>query len=189
MPQRTDQAQRLLASHDLATEFKPAHTPRTVDPRVLALALDRLLPADRNTVYDSGNFLQVVPYVQVQEPACMKLTADFSSIGMGFGTAMGYAAGAPQRPTVLFIGDGSFLMTRGELETVAREDGLPPISAMPMSDESGDRVRSAISRESSLATARSTGRKHPLNSTDAQPELYRYTVDLRSVCSPGRTRG
>ncbi len=124
MPLRTDEAQRLLASHDLASEFKPAHTPRTVDPRVLALALDRLLPADRNTVYDSGNFLQVVPYVQVQEPVCMKLTADFSSIGMGFGTAMGYAAGSPQRPTVLFIGDGSFLMTMGELETVARE-GLP----------------------------------------------------------------
>lgn len=41
---------------------------------------------------------------------------------MGFGAALGFARGSPDRPTVLFIGDGSFLMTLGELETVARED-------------------------------------------------------------------
>ena len=122
MPLRDGQLGRLLAGHDLASEFKPAHTARTVDPRVLALALDRMLPANRNTVYDAGNFLQVVPFVQVEGPGQMKMTADFSSIGMGFGTALGFARGAPDRPTVLFLGDGSFLMTLGELETVVRED-------------------------------------------------------------------
>lgn len=122
MPLRHAALRRLLADHDLASEFKPAHTARTVDPRVLALALDRMLPAERNTVYDSGNFLQIVPFVQVEGPGQMKLTADFSSIGMGFGTALGFARGALNRPTVLFIGDGSFLMTMGELETVVRED-------------------------------------------------------------------
>src|SRR3546814_777716 len=65
-------------------------------------------------------------YITVPGPAQFKLTTDFASIGMGFGTAMGFAVGAPERQTVFVLGDGSFLMTLGELETVARE-GIPLI--------------------------------------------------------------
>ena len=121
-PFRSPTLQRQLAEFDMASEFVAAHTPRTVDPRALAVELDRLLPRERNTVYDAGNFLQVVPYMRVQGPGHFKMTTDFSSIGMGFGTALGFARGTRGRPTVLFIGDGSFLMTLSELETVARED-------------------------------------------------------------------
>jgi acetolactate synthase I/II/III large subunit len=134
MPLRDPQLQTLLARYRPESEFhdQPMHTPRTVDPRVLAIALDRMLPRDRNTVYDSGNFMQVIQYLDVTGPDRMKHTADFSSIGMGFGTAMGYALGAPQRPTVLFLGDGSLLMTLGELETVVRED--IPLVMVAMND-------------------------------------------------------
>ncbi len=111
-----------LAGHDLASEFQPAPTPRTMDPRSLGIALDRLLPANRNAVYDAGNFLQVLPYISAASPDHHKNSHDFSSIGMGFGTALGFACGTPGRPTVLFLGDGSFLMTMGELETAVRED-------------------------------------------------------------------
>jgi len=113
-----------LAQFELSSDFQPAHTPRTVDARAAALALDTLLPQDRNVVYDAGNFLQIVPYVSVPGPAHIKQASDFASIGMGFGVAMGYACAAPERPTVFFVGDGAFLMTLGELETVARE-GIP----------------------------------------------------------------
>ena len=121
-PLHSAEMRRWLADFDLASEFQPAHTPRTVDPRSLALELSRLLPGNRNAVYDSGNFLQVLPYVSVPGPDHIKSASDFSSIGMGFGTALGYAVGTPDRPTVLFIGDGALLMTLGELETVVRED-------------------------------------------------------------------
>ncbi len=121
-PLRSDVLRRWLADFDLASEFVPQPTPRTLDPRSVGLALDRLLPADRNVVYDAGNFLQVVPYVGVPGPQQIKQASDFSSIGLGFGVALGYACATPERPTVLFIGDGSFLMTMGELETVVRED-------------------------------------------------------------------
>lgn len=57
-PLHSDEMRRWLADFDIASEFQPAHTPRTVDPRSLAMELDRLLPKDRNAVYDSGNFLQ-----------------------------------------------------------------------------------------------------------------------------------
>lgn len=121
-PLRTAELRRWLADFDLASDFEPAPTARTMDPRALGLELDRLLPADRNVVYDAGNFLSIAPYVSVPGPAHIKQASDFSSIGMGFGTALGFARGTPGRTTVLFIGDGSFLMTMGELETVVRED-------------------------------------------------------------------
>ena len=50
------------------------------------------------------------------------MTSEFASIGLGFGTALGVAKGRPHVPTVLVIGDGGFLMTMSELETVIRED-------------------------------------------------------------------
>ncbi len=121
-PFHTEDNRRRLAEFDLASEFEPAHTPRTLDPRSLAMALTRLLPADRNAVYDSGNFLQIVPFIAGLGPQHFKGSHDFSSIGLGFGTAMGVAVGTPQHPTVLFVGDGGFLMNLGELETVVRED-------------------------------------------------------------------
>ena len=116
-PFHTEANSKALASFDLASEFQPANTPRTIDPRSLTLALDRLLPTNRNVVYDAGNFFQVVPYFSVPGPAHFK-----SSIGMGFGTALGFARARAAQTTVLFIGDGGLLMTLGELETGARED-------------------------------------------------------------------
>lgn len=111
-----------LDGFDLSKDFTPQHTARTVDPRALALALDALLPVDRNVVYDAGNFLQVVPYLAVPDPRRLRQASDFASIGLGIGAALGYACGVPQATTVLVVGDGGLLMTLGELETVVRED-------------------------------------------------------------------
>ena len=123
-PLRSEAMRQVLANYRPDLDFEAQHTPRTLDPRSVGVELDRLLPRDRNVVYDAGNFLQCATYVSVPGPAHFKQASDFSSIGMGFGTAMGFAHGDPLRPTVLFIGDGAFLMTLSELETVARE-GIP----------------------------------------------------------------
>jgi thiamine pyrophosphate-dependent acetolactate synthase large subunit-like protein len=121
-PLHSDDNRRRLAAFNLASEVEAAHTPRTLDPRLAALAFDKLLPAGRNAVYDSGNFLQIVPYISGHSPHNFKGSHDFSSIGLGFGTAMGYCLGSPGQTTALFVGDGGFLMNLGELETVVRED-------------------------------------------------------------------
>ena len=115
-----------IAAFDIARDFEVAHTARTVDPRALGVELDTLLPRDRNVVYDAGNFLGVLPYLTVPTPGHLKMTSEFASIGLGFGTALGVAKGRPETPTVLIIGDGGFLMTMSELETAIRED-LPLI--------------------------------------------------------------
>ena len=111
-----------IAGFDIALDFEVAHTPRTVDPRALGVELDKLLPRERNVVYDAGNFLGVLPYLTVPTPGHLKMTSEFASIGLGFGTALGVAKGRPRIPTVLIIGDGGFLMTMSELETAIRED-------------------------------------------------------------------
>lgn len=121
-PFHGEETRRVLASFDIANDFQPAHAPRTVDPRALAVELDRLLPEKRSLVCDAGNFLGVVPYLSVPDPGHFKMSSDFASIGLGFGAALGFAKGRPDATTVLVIGDGGFLMTMGELETVVRED-------------------------------------------------------------------
>ncbi|WP_159591172.1 thiamine pyrophosphate-binding protein [Hydrogenophaga sp. BPS33] len=125
-PMHAPSVRDALARYRPEADFEASHTASTVDPRSAGIAFDRALPRERNVVYDAGNFLSMAPYVHVPGPGQIKQASDFSSIGMGFGTAMGFAHGAPERVTVLFIGDGAFLMTLGELETVARE-GIPMV--------------------------------------------------------------
>ncbi len=123
-PMRVDAFRQVLRDYQPDRDFEPRHTPRTLDPRTVGVEMDRLLPADRNVVYDAGNFLQCATYVGVPGPSHFKQASDFSSIGMGLGTALGFAVGDPSRATVVFIGDGAFLMSMSELETAARE-GIP----------------------------------------------------------------
>jgi acetolactate synthase-1/2/3 large subunit len=125
-PFHAQEARKLISEFDPAQDFQPANTARTLDPRTLAVELERLLPPDRNLVVDGGNFLSVVPYLSVPDPGCFKMIGDFASIGLGFGAALGVAKARPDKTTVLVVGDGGFLMTLGELETVVRED-LPMV--------------------------------------------------------------
>jgi thiamine pyrophosphate-dependent acetolactate synthase large subunit-like protein len=121
-PFRSEEVRGMLAAFDIDTDFQPANTPRTVDMHSLGAALNKLLPEQKNIVYDAGNFLGILPYLSVPGPGHFKMTSEFASIGLGFGTALGVARGRPDIPTVLVIGDGGLLMTMGELETVVRED-------------------------------------------------------------------
>ena len=117
---------KLISAFDPALDFQTANTAHTLDPRALAIELERILPQDRNLIVDGGNFLGVVPYLSVPDPGCFKMISDFASIGLGFGAALGVAKARPEKTTVLVVGDGGFLMTLGELETVVRED-LPMV--------------------------------------------------------------
>jgi acetolactate synthase I/II/III large subunit len=148
----TEDTRQRLANIDLAAEFQPTPTARTMDPRSMAMLLNELLPKNRNAVYDAGNFLQVMPYIDVPGPDHIKNTVDFASIGMGFGTALGFACGTPDRSTVLFIGDGGFLMTMSELETAARE-GIPLIIVLINDGAYGAELHYLKMRDMPVSTA------------------------------------
>jgi thiamine pyrophosphate-dependent acetolactate synthase large subunit-like protein len=74
-------------------------------------ALERSLPANRILVTDGGRFMtEVWCRISVPDPASFLVTANFGSIGLGLQEAIGAGVAAPDRPVVLFSGDGGFMM-------------------------------------------------------------------------------
>ena len=125
-PLHTEDTLKQLAAFEHTQDFQSAHTERTMDSRLLALELNKLLPENRHVVFDGGNFMANWAYLSVRDPGHFTHTQDFGSVGLGIGTAIGVARARPERSVVLFIGDGGLLMSMGEIETIIRED-LPMV--------------------------------------------------------------
>ena len=88
-------------------------------------ALDRLeeaLPKNRVLVTDGGRFMtEVWCRLSVPNAKSFVSSVNFGSIGMGLQEAVGAGIGAPERPVVLFTGDGGFMMGGiNELNTAVR---------------------------------------------------------------------
>ncbi|WP_319824837.1 thiamine pyrophosphate-binding protein [Thalassovita sp.] len=77
-------------------------------------ALDRLeqaLPKNRILTTDGGRFMtEVWCRISAPDPRSFIVTANFGSIGLGLQEAIGAGLAAPDRPVVLFTGDGGFMM-------------------------------------------------------------------------------
>ncbi|HEY0451497.1 thiamine pyrophosphate-binding protein [Actinophytocola sp.] len=98
-----------------------------IDPRTLSRRLDELLPGGRVVAVDSGNFMGYPSaYLEVPDEYGFCFTQAFQSIGLGLATAIGAALARPERLPVAALGDGGFLMSVAELETVVRL-GLPMV--------------------------------------------------------------
>ena len=104
--------------HDESTDYR-------IDPRVLTIALDDMLPRDRVVAVDSGNFMGYpAMFLSVPDAAGFCFTQAYQSIGLGLSSAIGAALAHPDRLTVAALGDGGALMSVAELTTVTRL-GLP----------------------------------------------------------------
>jgi len=101
---------------DVATlTAHPAGTARIAEGFVNYVhALDRLedaLPKDRLLVTDGGRFMtEVWCRISVPNPQSFVGTVNFGAIGLGLQEAVGAGLAAPDRPVVLFTGDGGFMM-------------------------------------------------------------------------------
>jgi len=77
-------------------------------------ALDRLeqaLPENRILVTDGGRFMtEVWCRISAPDPQSFVVTANFGSIGLGIPEAIGAGLADPNRPVVVFSGDGGFMM-------------------------------------------------------------------------------
>lgn len=104
-------------------------SPGLIHPRRLSIELEAMLPAARTVVVDGGHFLGwPVTCWSVPDPAGFVFTsAGFQSIGLGLAAAVGAQIARPERLTVLAAGDGGFLMSISELETLVRLD-LPVLA-------------------------------------------------------------
>lgn len=73
--------------------------------------LERALPQDRLLVTDGGRFMtEVWCRLSAPDPKSFICTVNFGSIGLGLQEAIGAGVAAPDRPVVLFSGDGGFMM-------------------------------------------------------------------------------
>jgi thiamine pyrophosphate-dependent acetolactate synthase large subunit-like protein len=86
-----------------------------------------MLPAQRILAVDSGNFMGYPSaYLSVPDEHGFCFTQAFQSIGLGLATAIGAALARPDRLPVAALGDGGFLMSVAEMDTVVRL-GLPMV--------------------------------------------------------------
>lgn len=101
-------AQRLRSHSEQAIE--DVSTAEGVDVRSAMVRIDRAFPQDRSLVFDAGRFM-FLSFTQfhVQHPRDYHHTANFGSIGLGMGNAIGAAAGSG-KPTLLVTGDGGFML-------------------------------------------------------------------------------
>lgn len=73
--------------------------------------LEQALPQDRLLVTDGGRFMtEVWCRLSVADPQSFVATVNFGSIGLGLQEAIGAGVAAPDRPVVMFTGDGGFMM-------------------------------------------------------------------------------
>ncbi len=111
-----------------------------IDPRMLSIALDDILPAERVIGVDSGNFMGYPSmYLSVPDEHGFCFTQAFQSIGLGLATAIGAALAQPDRLPVAALGDGGALMSAAELDTVRRL-GLPMVVIVYNDDAYGAEV-------------------------------------------------
>lgn len=98
-----------------ALTYHPVGPNKTADGCVNfvhALArLEEALPQDRVLVTDGGRFMtEVWCRISAHDPQSFVVTANFGAIGQGLQEAVGAGVAAPDRPVVLFTGDGGFMM-------------------------------------------------------------------------------
>jgi thiamine pyrophosphate-dependent acetolactate synthase large subunit-like protein len=92
-----------------------------LDPRSVLFAIDKILPADRVIVTDSGHHMNFeAEILRPYDASSWIFPCDFSSIGSATGVAVGASIARPNRLTVLCVGDGGFIMTIGEIATAVR---------------------------------------------------------------------
>jgi acetolactate synthase I/II/III large subunit len=116
---RTDaMAARIRDSKPDSHAFEIA--PGLLDPREVVAALEKALPRDWETVNSSGHCSWFFAQMPSRPQEKFLSIREFGAIGNGISFAMGVAAARPDRPVVLFDGDGSLMMHVQELETIKR---------------------------------------------------------------------
>jgi len=95
--------------------------PGLLDPRRAIEELDRVIPKDYDSVSGSGHQSYFHTTMRGRRPENYHVIREFGAIGNGISLAIGVAAARKNGKTVLFEGDGSFLMHVQELEMVQRQ--------------------------------------------------------------------
>lgn len=109
-----------LAAHPVPEKQK--NRPGTVNFIDALERLNKALPEDRILTTDGGRFMtEVWCRVSVPDAKSFIATTNFGSIGVGLQHAIGACVAVPDRPVVLFTGDGGFMLAGiNEFNTAVR---------------------------------------------------------------------
>jgi acetolactate synthase-1/2/3 large subunit len=89
-------------------------------PRFVIGSVAARLGADAIVVTDVGQHqMWTAQFYPLKTPRSFLTSGGLGTMGFGLGAALGAKAAYPERPVVLFTGDGSFRMNSGELATLA----------------------------------------------------------------------
>src|SRR5690606_8745836 len=92
-----------------------------LDPELLMQQLNALLPPDRVVVIEGGhNMGFCARNLDARGSRSFFVPIEFGAIGSALGVGIGASFGQPESLPVITIGDGSLLMSFGELETLCR---------------------------------------------------------------------
>ncbi|MEM9241669.1 MAG: thiamine pyrophosphate-dependent enzyme, partial [Pseudomonadota bacterium] len=157
-----------LRLHDSPSTSRP-RTENTV-PYVETIEwLNKTLPKNRILATDGGRFMtEVWCRIDVDKPQDFLDTTNFGSIGLGLQAAIGASAAEPDRPVVVFTGDGGFMMGGlTELNSAVREgldliviicnDSAYGAEHIQLIDKEMDPVASTFDWPSFATVARSLG--------------------------------
>jgi acetolactate synthase-1/2/3 large subunit len=111
-------ARRIKEEPADAADF-PAE-PGVLDPRRVIEELDRIIPKDYDCVSGSGHQSYFHSTMRGRKPENYHVIREFGAIGNGIPFSIGVAAARKDGKTVLFDGDGGFLMHVQELEMIQR---------------------------------------------------------------------
>jgi thiamine pyrophosphate-dependent acetolactate synthase large subunit-like protein len=118
---RTAETAERIASYHLESTIRDAGSPGALDPRMVMIKLDALLPAERTVVIDNGHHTAFPTWhLSVPDPSAFVSPLEFHCVGAATGMAFGAAVARPDRLMVYDVGDGGLMMTLGDLESFAR---------------------------------------------------------------------
>ncbi len=105
---------------------KPVHTAETsLSLKEFMEKLPEFMPGNTCYVSDLGEFMNFVfKYLPIPEGGDFEINLNYAAMGSGLAGAVGVQAAYPDRPVVVFAGDGDFFMNGMEILT-AKEYNLP----------------------------------------------------------------
>ena len=118
---RNPSISKRISEYDRSEEFTPDPRAERVDPRVVTLALDEMLPVERTVTIDSGHFMGwPAKYLGVPDAAGFVYPQSFQCVGLGLAASIGASLARPDRISVIAIGDGGMMLSTQELDTAVR---------------------------------------------------------------------
>ena len=101
-----------------------------MEPRQALRELEKAMPEDAMVSTDIGNICSVSnSYLRFKKPRSFFAAMAFGNCGYAFPAAMGAKIGAPDRPSVAYVGDGAWGMSLNEMLTCVREN-IPVIAVV-----------------------------------------------------------